>query len=299
MTHLLACLRTIINTSDFPDGETRMASAYVAVHRYRQDTALTPDTHAAFAYLVIDGTVRIILPTGIVEYSSGQYFVSSLIKGVAARVMAVAENARHLALRFDFSTEDVVSVLRDMGDECTPDALEKSKTTEPTANEHADFLELAIRIAKTSKQNAASAFLQKHFKRELVYRLIGGAYGKALIQDVLNVHNAKDIYATNDWIKDNYKSAFAVDALAEQIDMSVSSFHRKFKAAIGMGPLQCQKQLRLMEARRLLLDEHCRVTDVAWEVGYESLSQFIRDYKKRFGLAPQKDIQRLHNQATS
>jgi len=299
MTNLLACLRTIINTPDFPDGETRMASAYVAVHRYRQDTALTPDTHAAFAYLVIDGAVRITLPTGVVEYSPGQYFVSSLIKGVAAHVMAVAENVRHRALRFDFHTEDVVSVLRDMDAECTLDILGKPTVIQPNADENIEFMELAIRIAKASKQSIASAFLQTHFKRELIYRIIGGAYGKSLIQDILNIHNAKDIYATNDWIKDNYKSAFAVDALAEKIDMSVSSFHRKFKAAIGMGSLQCQKQLRLMEARRLLLDEHYRVTDVAWEVGYESLSQFIRDYKKRFGLSPQKDIQRLHNQAIS
>jgi len=297
MNNLLFCLRTIINTSDCPDDTASMVLPYATLHRYRRNTILTPDTHTTFAYLVIDGAVRIASPSGEVEYSPGQYFVSSNTKGIAARVVAVADKAKHLALRFDFSTEDVVSVLRDMNDECTPDALEKSTATEPTANEYADFLELVVRIAKASKQNAARTFLQKHLKRELVYRIIDGAYGKAFIQDMLNMRNTKDICVANDWIKSHYKSAFAVDALAEKIDMSVSSFHRKFKAAIGMGPLQCQKQLRLMEARRLMLDERYCVTDVAWEVGYESLSQFIRDYKKRFGLAPQKDIQRLQNQA--
>lgn len=72
--------------------------------------------------------------------------------------------------------------------------------------------------------------------------------------------------------------------------MSVSLFHQKFKSAVGMGPLQCQKSLRLTEARRLMLDDGRNVTEASLEVGYESVSQFIRDYKKMFGTAPKEDI---------
>lgn len=75
--------------------------------------------------------------------------------------------------------------------------------------------------------------------------------------------------------------------------MSVSNFHRKFKTAVGMGALQCQKRLRLTEARRLMLDENITVTEVAMNVGYESVSQFIREYKKMFGKSPKEDIQNL------
>lgn len=75
--------------------------------------------------------------------------------------------------------------------------------------------------------------------------------------------------------------------------MSVSLFHQKFKNAVGMGPLQCQKRLRLTEARRLMLDENKNVTEASVEVGYESLSQFIRDYRKMFGFAPKEDILRI------
>ena len=78
--------------------------------------------------------------------------------------------------------------------------------------------------------------------------------------------------------------------------MSVSNFHQKFKSAVGMGPLQCQKRLRLTEARRLMLDENASVTDAAIEVGYESVSQFIRDYRKTFGSSPKEDIQNLRKQ---
>ena len=95
------------------------------------------------------------------------------------------------------------------------------------------------------------------------------------------------------WIKENFRDSFAVEELAEQRNMSVSLFHQKFKSAVGMGPLQCQKRLRLTEARRLMLDEHKNVTEAAVEVGYESLSQFIRDYRKMFGAAPREDILNL------
>ena len=78
--------------------------------------------------------------------------------------------------------------------------------------------------------------------------------------------------------------------------MSVSQFHQKFKSAVGMGPLQCQKRLRLTKARRLMLDEGRNVTEAALEVGYESVSQFIRDYRRIFGAAPGEDIRRLWRQ---
>ena len=84
-----------------------------------------------------------------------------------------------------------------------------------------------------------------------------------------------------------------MEELAEQQNMSVSLFHQRFKSAVGMGPLQCQKRLRLTEARRLMLDEGRNVTEASIEVGYESLSQFIRDYRKMFGAAPKEDVMRL------
>ena len=78
--------------------------------------------------------------------------------------------------------------------------------------------------------------------------------------------------------------------------MSISSFHQKFKYAVGMGPLQCQKRLRLTEARRLMLDEGKKVADAAMEVGYESASQFTRDYRRMFGSSPKNDILQLGRQ---
>ena len=120
-------------------------------------------------------------------------------------------------------------------------------------------------------------------------RLSGGQF----IQSIVNIQRADEIYQANSWIKENFREFFSVEELAEQQNMSVSLFHQRFKSAVGMGPLQCQKRLRLTEARRLMLDEGRNVTEASIEVGYESLSQFIRDYRKMFGAVPKEDVMRL------
>ena len=86
-----------------------------------------------------------------------------------------------------------------------------------------------------------------------------------------------------------------MERLAEERNMSVPLFHQKFKHAVGMAPLQCPKRLRLTEARKLMLEEDRNVTEASFDVGYESLSQFIRDYKKIFGKSPKEDILNIKN----
>ncbi len=132
--------------------------------------------------------------------------------------------------------------------------------------------------------------------QEVIYYVLCGSCGKQFLQGIANIAQADEIYEANSWIKENFRSSFTVEELAEQRNMSVSLFHQKFKSAVGMGPLQCQKRLRLTEARRLMLDENKNVTEASGEVGYESLSQFVRDYRKMFGKAPKEDIQYIQNQ---
>ena len=98
-----------------------------------------------------------------------------------------------------------------------------------------------------------------------------GPCGSQFLQSIINIQQAGEIYNINSWIKKNFRNAFTVEELAEKRNMSVSLFHQKFKSAVGMGPLQCQKRLRLTEARRLMLDENRNVTEASFEVGYESV----------------------------
>ena len=91
--------------------------------------------------------------------------------------------------------------------------------------------------------------------REIIYHVLCGYSGKRFLQSIANIGQVNEIYEANSWIKENFRDPFTVERLAEQWSMSVSLFHQKFKDAVDMGPLQCQKRLRLTEARRLMLDE--------------------------------------------
>ena len=146
------------------------------------------------------------------------------------------------------------------------------------------------------KKPAHRAFMEKHIKKEIIFYILCGSCGSQFLQSIINIQQAGEIYEINSWIKENFRHSFTVEELAEKRNMSVSLFHQKFKSAVGMGPLQCQKRLRLTEARRLMLDENQNVTEASMEVGYESVSQFTRDYRKMFGMNPKEDILRLCNQ---
>lgn len=140
------------------------------------------------------------------------------------------------------------------------------------------------------------AFMGKHIKREIAFFILCGSCGSQFLQSIINIQQAGEIYEINSWIKENFRNSFTVEELAEKRNMSVSLFHQKFKSAVGMAPLQCQKRLRLTETRRLMLDENRNVTEASLEVGYESVSQFTRDYRKMFGLKPKEDILNLRSQ---
>ena len=98
-------------------------------------------------------------------------------------------------------------------------------------------------------------------------------------------------------MKENYAKAFKVGDIADMVHMSISAFHRQFKTVTGMSPLQFQKQIRLFEAQRLMISSQANVSSAAYAVGYESPTQFIREYRRQFGLSPLKDIRQ--RQATA
>ena len=139
-------------------------------------------------------------------------------------------------------------------------------------------------------------FFEKYIKKEMIFYCLCGSSGKQLIESITNTKQMEEIYEINEWIKKNYRNKFTIEELAQQKHMSVASFHKKFKNAVGMGALQCQKKLRLTEAKRVMLDENFTVTEASIDVGYESVSQFIRDYKKMFGASPKDDVHHLREQ---
>lgn len=117
-------------------------------------------------------------------------------------------------------------------------------------------LDAAFRLVEMLNKPEELAFMGKHLRKEIIFDVLCGTCGKQFMQSVTGIQQAGEIYKINSWIKENYRGTFTVEELAERWNMSVSNFHQKFKSAVGMGPLQCQKRLRLTEARRQMLDNN-------------------------------------------
>ena len=180
-----------------------------------------------------------------------------------------------------------------MDNELTERIIGGNLSEEEMSASDLEVLSSVYRIFSAMDKPLLSEFLRKNMMREVIYYTLCGTCGRQVLQSIANIEKADEIYKANSWIKENFRDSFTVGNLAEQRNMSVSLFHQKFKSAVGMGPLQCQKRLRLTEARRLMLDEKKNVTEASGEVGYESVSQFIRDYRKMFGSAPKEDVLKL------
>lgn len=295
MTDKLQNLRSILQELSLAEGHNPTAIPYITAHKYSQAHIVIPDTPNPFIYLVVGGAMRLHPDAEFVDYSTGQYFVSAIDSPASALALGASPEAPFMAVSVEFCVEDIIGVMLDI-DGDFPERLSEAKGNKTASpQDTAKILDIVLRLMEMSRKPDELAFMLKHLRRELIFDVIMGQHGKEFIENTVKIQQSGDIYSANSWIKKNYKDDFSVKELAEQTNMSVSSFHQKFKSAVGMGPMQCQKKLRLNEARRLMLDKAMNVTDAAMEVGYDSLSQFTRDYRRMFGRTPQKDIQEIRD----
>lgn len=135
--------------------------------------------------------------------------------------------------------------------------------------------------------------LAQVIQREIIYRLLVGDQGERLRQIASTGSQSHQLARAINWLKDNYSKPFSIDDLAAQARMSTSTFNHHFRSMTALSPLQFQKQLRLQEARRLMLAERMDAATAAFQVGYESPSQFSREYNRLFGTPPIRDIKKL------
>lgn len=279
-----------IRERQFDVGSYKTDIPYVTVCRFVDEKIQMPQTDNPYLYIVVDGMLRLYTPSGIMDYMAGQYSVSKIDTPLSGTVLAFSEKQDLLAAVIEFTVNDAITTVLDI-DNALMDKIMNAKMKErDIAVSDKEVIRSVCRLFYSMQQTIPSEFMRKNILREIIYYILCGSCGKQFVQGIANIQKADGIYEANSWIKENFRDTFTVEDLAGQRNMSVSLFHQKFKSAVGMGPLQCQKRLRLTEARRLMLDENRNVTEASAEVGYESLSQFIRDYRKMFGFAPKEDI---------
>ncbi|WP_394548009.1 AraC family transcriptional regulator [Priestia aryabhattai] len=241
--------------------------------------------------IVVQGAKKVLLGKERFTYSPADYLVASVNLPVTAQVVEASPNLPYLAFKLEFKPSEILEVLRNS--ELRIDQKEKAKRGMYVSPMDSSMLDAVIRLVRLLDNPKDIPVLAPLFRKEILYRVLQGPHGAALGQMAIEGSSTSQIRDVVEHIMESYDTSFRIEDLAEIANMSVSSFHRHFKEVTAMSPIQFQKQLRLQKARNLLLSESADAADVAFRVGYESPSQFSREYSRMFGLPPKEDIKQL------
>ncbi|MBK0010401.1 MULTISPECIES: AraC family transcriptional regulator [Priestia] len=244
--------------------------------------------------IILQGEKEVLLGEERFLYGPGHYIVASVDLPVTGQVIKASADSPYLAFKLEFTSSQVLEVLNGTGFKTGQG--KNAKRAMYVSKVEPSLLDAVVRLASLLDTPKHIPVLAPLLKKEILYWILQGPHGEALEQMALEGSNASRIREVIDHIINNYEESFRIEELAEIANMSVSSLHRHFKEVTAMSPIQFQKQLRLQEARRLLLAESTDVADVAFRVGYESQSQFSREYSRMFGFPPRVDINRMREQ---
>lgn len=251
--------------------------------------------HQPAVCIIAQGAKRVLLRDEVYTYDASRFLVFSTDLPVCAQVTHAQWNEPYLCFRLDLDPAEISELVLQLGPPAPPRAptsrgLFLSKVTD-------GMLDAAIRIMRLLDAPEDAAALAPLAARELVYRLLRSEQGERLAQVARADSHAGRVMRAVTLLKANFAEPLKVNDLARECCMSTSSLHHHFRAVTSMSPLQYQKQLRLQEARRLLLSEGIEVSRAGYTVGYESASQFSREYSRLFGVPPSKDALRLREPA--
>ena len=261
----------------------------------RADTpcALIPALYRPSFCLVVQGGKMSMLGGVAYRYAAGQCLLASLDLPVTSRITQASKEQPYLALSLAIDPSTVAGLLVEQP-AATRDAA--PVFTALTADDHDPALRDPLkRLLNLLDCPADQPVLAPMIRREIVWRLLGGSLGASLRQIGLADTHAARIGRATAFIRDHYAETLRVADLAALAGMSVPGFHRHFKAVTTMTPVQFQKQVRLQEARRRLVAAE-EVARVGFAIGYESLSQFSRDYRRLFGAPPGRDAAAIRAQ---
>lgn len=245
--------------------------------------------------VIAQGCKEVSLGEACYRYDPYNYLLTTLDLPVVGRVLQASREQPYLGLRLVLDPALVGSVLMEIGQMAPRSPGEvKAISVSPLDT---TLLEAVVRLVRLLQAPTEARLLLPLVTREIIYRLLVGPQGDRLRQmTILGGHTHRIAQAVA-WIRKEFTQPLHVEALARQIGMSVSTFHQYFKEVTAMSPLQFQKQLRLQEARRLMLGEHLDAAAAGYRVGYDDASHFNREYKRLFGFPPLRDVERLREAA--
>jgi AraC-like DNA-binding protein len=240
---------------------------------------------------IAQGGKQAMAGESVYSYRKGDYLIVSVDVPIAGRITEASPQAPFLCLRVDLDPGVIGALMLESDIErASRDQPQPSLAVSPMTDE---LLDAAIRLVRLLHTPRDIPILAPLAEREILYRLLRGEQTSRMAQIAFAESKLQQVNRAITWVKANFRAPFSVERLAEEARMSTSALHQHFKTVTGMTPLQYQKQLRLQEARRLMLTEATDAAIAGHAVGYDSPSQFSREYRRLFGAPPLRDIEKL------
>ncbi|EQC48297.1 AraC-type transcriptional regulator N-terminal domain protein [Bacteriovorax sp. BSW11_IV] len=275
----------IIENLSPQEGENKTKVSGLIIRKHSSELI----THSVFRplfCLTVQGDKEVEIGGTIYNYGSGDYVLVSADLALTATISNVSEEKPYLGVLIELDPLLVIDVLKDV-------TFEKRLNPSPeraVVVDHAeDRIVDAIKRLLLTLKNDENEYLSKLYIREIIFHLLSKENGHTLYQLGLMGGQFQKIKKSISLILNNYKDKINIEDMAKLAAMSTSSFHKSFKDVTGLSPIQYQKKIRLMQARALITGSGEDISSVAFEVGYESPSQFSREYLRQFGKTPSEE----------
>ena len=276
-------LRRLPESGDYPTS----VEGFV-LHRYNSGDAPKPRFYDPVIIVVVQGRKKVRI--GMEDIPCGEHscFIAGVNMPVSSCVLEASEDKPYLSMSLDLDK----SLIASLAAKVPPAAGSRASAATGAAVQEIgpDLLDAFLRLLELADQPDQAQVLGSLVFQEIHYRLLTSPFGYYLRQLNTLGSQSNQINQAIVWLKDNYKEPLHVEELASRLNMATSTFHKHFKEITTLSPLQYQKRLRLSEAQRLMLSGRHDVTQAACAVGYESATQFNREYKRLFGESPRRDV---------
>jgi AraC-like DNA-binding protein len=288
-------LRGLLERHVRPDGTTAVEGVRIC----RADRTESPQSAMSGTVLAViaRGGKRLALGDRVYKYGAGQYLVASIDLPVTGYLVDAVPGQPALGFGMTLEPADIAELMLRAGPGDLPRSPGAARPGIAVSDAPDELLDAIVRLLRLLGRPRDRRALAPLVKREILWHLITGEQGDVVRQLGMADSSLTHIRRAVQWIRENYARPFLVEEVAELSGMSVSAFHRNFQAVTAMTPIQFQKHIRLQAARLLLANRPNDVTGVGYRVGYDSPSQFSREYRRLFGAPPSVDAVRMRGGA--
>ena len=269
----------------------------LSLQRWEARTEPTSYMLPASVCLIGQGRKRLILGDESYVYDAHRFLVTSVDLPVVTQVIEASSDSPYLGLTLELDLRVIAQIM--VGQDMPSGRAHAERLAVAVSAVSAPLLDGFNRLIDLLESPEDIPALAPLVKQEIFYRLLRGEQGPRIRQIASVGNHGFQIARAIDWLRDHFSQPIKVEDLASKAGLSPSAFHSHFRAVTAMSPLQYQKRMRLNEARRLMLTERLDASIAAFRVGYESPSQFSREYSRQFGAPPMRDVKTLINDAAA